>query len=72
MTDPELVERARAILHLSGVEFAEEVIGVDARSLRRWQAGDSPIRNREDRAWLEALVALYDARPAVRRARAVG
>lgn len=67
MSDPELTREAIDITGLAARRFAVEVIGVNERSVRRWIAGDSPIQNSEDRAWLEAFVALWAARPAIRR-----
>lgn len=67
MSDPELVRQAVEISGLAARRFAVEIMGVNERSVRRWLAGDSPIQNREDRAWLEAFVALYESRPAIRR-----
>lgn len=67
MTDPELIRAAIDITGLAARRFAVEYMGVDERSMRRWIAGDSPIQNHEDRAWLEAFVALYESRPSIRR-----
>ena len=67
MSDPELIRAAIDVTGLAARRFAVEYMGVDERSVRRWLAGDSPIQNAEDRAWLVAFVALYEGRPAVRR-----
>ena len=67
ISDPELVRAAIDVTGMAARRFAVEVMGVDERSVRRWLAGDSPIQNHEDRAWLTAFVALYEGRPAIRR-----
>ncbi len=67
MSDPELIRAAVEISGLAARRFAVDVMGVNERSTRRWLAGDSPIQNAEDRAWLEAYVALWETRPAIRR-----
>lgn len=67
MSDPELVRAAIDITWLAARRFAVEVMGVNERSVRRWEAGASPIQNADDKAWLEQFVALWESRPAIRR-----
>lgn len=63
-SDADLIRAAVDASGLSAQRFAQEFMGVDGRSLRRWLAGDSPIRNAKDRAWLVAYVDLHVNRPA--------
>lgn len=60
MTDPELIRAAIAAGGLSSRRFAEDLMGRDERTIRRWVAGEIAIPPIA-RAWLERWLALSDA-----------
>jgi len=60
VTDPELIRAAIAAGRLSSRRFAEDLMGRDERTIRRWVAGDIAIPPIA-RAWLERWLALSDA-----------
>lgn len=43
MTDPELIREAVKLSGLSSRAFAEEIVWRDERTVRRWNAGASPM-----------------------------
>jgi DNA-binding transcriptional regulator YiaG len=60
VTDPELIQAAIDAASLSARRFAVEVLGVDERTVRRWQLGERALS-----APLRKVCALIVARPAV-------
>ncbi len=61
MTDAALLAAAVAASGLSARQFAAKVVRVNERTLRRWLAGESEIRDRTQRARIERYVRTHAA-----------
>lgn len=64
MTDPELLLAARIATGLSGRKLGTVLLGRDERTVRRWEAGTSPMPGVVRRI-LEHVVALRPERAAL-------
>ena len=64
MSDADLLSAAIEASGLPARRFAVELLGVNERTVRRWLAGDSEIRDEEVRDWLTRYVALHETAPA--------